>query len=91
MKLYAVPFVSPVTVQFCEPVGAVALKTVQLKVVVAAFTTYVVAAPLATNETTAEEFPATAVGAPNAIIAVYAVEVDVPAVVLFPLGVKVKV
>jgi hypothetical protein len=84
-------FASPVTVQLCVPVGGVALKTVQLNAPVDAVTTYVVATPLAVNVTAAEVLLATAVGAANVEVAVYPLEVDVPAVVLFPLGVNVNV
>ena len=71
VKVTETLLLSPVTEQLCVPVGGVALKTVQLKAPVDAFTTYVVATPLAVNDTTAEPLLATAVGAANVEVAVY--------------------
>ena len=69
-----------------------ALKTEQVKLPGVEVTRYVVAVPSARNETTAEVFPATAVGAAIPPVAVN--DVDAPltkAVSLLPDGVTVKV
>jgi hypothetical protein len=76
----------------CVPVGAVALKTEQVKLPGVEVTTYVVAVPSAVNETTAVVLPAAAVGAARPPVAVkVADEALTKAVSLLPDGVTVKV
>jgi hypothetical protein len=92
-KVYDVPFVRPLTVQLCAPVGGVVVfATVQLPPGVPA-TVYKVATPSATNETVIAPVPAfLTVGAASAAVGASATDAaDTVELVLLPLGVTTKV
>ena len=94
VKVYAVPFASPVTVQLCAPVRATkVLATTHVRPVGVEVTVYVAATPSATNETLMAPVPAFAtVGVARAAVGVIEDDAaDTDAVVLLPLGVTVKV
>jgi hypothetical protein len=98
VKVYDVPFESPVTVQVCAPVRATkVLATTQVLapgVPPEVFATvYVAATPSATNETLMAPLPAFAtVGVARAAVGVIEADAaDCEETVLLPLGVTVKV
>ena len=91
---YCVPFVNPVTVQLCDPVGAVSAATVQPSTAVVKaepmyeLTAYEVAEPSAVNVTLIAPLPAFAtVGVPRVVVGVIAADrPDAVDVVELPVG-----